>query len=195
MLISTSLHQYIRDAEARKKSSSSPNAGKTKTHFIDQIFLFLTISRRGLPFAVASVLFELHSTTIKKLFHSTRERLSKSFVPYLFSPSSFSILYGARPKRSAFAFPNALYIVDGLPLPMAQPEITTLNRLSFSSYKNSTKFQAVVGTYITLNRFQVHFNYDNVSQNITHSHRGRWNVSVSLRSLWRDVGGGYMHAQ
>ena len=139
---------FIYDADKSKRRKVSSNrAGKFLLDSRSRILLFLTRLRKAYTLRELSLFFAVSTSTCENYFNDILDRVHETVVPMLFRLEAPELIDPYIPDDFKSKFPGCYFIVDGVPLPIYQPERFVLNRLTWSVYKSQNIFQSTVGEF------------------------------------------------
>ena len=94
--------------------------------------------------------FSVSDATLSDSFHRMLELFSEAVVPQLFYFEEYSTLKARIPATSLKYNSEVLLAGDATLFPSKNPENLLLSQLMYSTYKNHTGFQAVIGSHVRL---------------------------------------------
>ncbi len=135
---------FLQDAESKRKANKKRQRS-SKWKMEHKVQLFLIMLRHGLSLQLTGYLFQVPKSTLGDYFNQVLTLMHANVVPCAFYPQEEAVVRSNTPKDFAKAYSSVCGIIDGLPLPMQDPSIMALKRLTYSSYKKDNKFLVSVG--------------------------------------------------
>lgn len=111
----------------------------------DRLLIFLIKIKHGLTFSAIGVLFNLHRTSVSRIFFQCLEILSIKTKNLIFWPSKSSVKE-TMPQGFKKLFPNTRCIIDCTEIKYEQPPIVKQRVYMYSRYKScyTVKFSAAI---------------------------------------------------
>ena len=135
----------VQTINADAPQQRSGNEGHRNVSLEDRVVLFLQRMRRKTPFKELGYLFGCGAETARRYFDEFVKIFHKNFVPRLVFPRSPEDLRKMSRQEVLKQFPDLLAILDATNWEQLKPGNFLENRLSYSSYKHMTVFQALLG--------------------------------------------------
>lgn len=110
----------------------------------DKLLLFLIKLRHGLPFSFLGVMFNVHRTTVSRIFQSVLDSLNGATRNWLFWPSR-SAVQATMPPSIRSHYPRCRVIIDCTELKTEMPPTVEEQNLWYSQYKNAYTAKYFVG--------------------------------------------------
>lgn len=112
---------------------------------INKLLLFLIKMKHGLSFAAISVLFNIHRTTVSRIFFKCLEVLSSKTKHFIFWPSK-STIKETLPNAFLKYYPNTRCVIDCTEIKVQQPPTIEQRIYMYSHYKGcyTVKFLAEI---------------------------------------------------
>ncbi|KAK0166587.1 hypothetical protein PV327_004080 [Microctonus hyperodae] len=124
-----------------KRINDSPKQNVSKE---DKLFICLMILKTGISFSGISVLFDLHRTTISKIFHSTLQKLVCATKNDIVWPTK-DVVKGTMPKCFKLYFPDTRVIIDCIEFRTEIPKSISNKAFFYSHHKKGFTIKLLVG--------------------------------------------------
>ncbi|XP_043276881.1 uncharacterized protein [Venturia canescens] len=126
------------------KAVKNNNLDNVKITAENALLIFLTKMKTGLTFSAISVLFNVHRTTVSRIFHSCLQLLTTATSDLVFWPAK-DIVQGTMPKCFYPDYVNTRVIIDCMEFRIEVPAGVDNRVYTYSHYKKGFTAKVLIG--------------------------------------------------